>query len=398
VTETSPRIARLLEDLQRHGTRAVNDFWHEVGATGTPLVENADNGSALVTFLWRGQAAHTATAFGLYVTLRRIDGTDLWYGSQRLPTNLRTLYYLRHHSRDVLPTTPDGTGDVHVDATNQRPFTIPGDPSDPADHSAWLSLLELPSAPKDAWSHPLAGAHRGSLLTTSLRSTALGGRRRIVAYRPAVRSTEPPALLVVFDGFLSRTVLHIPTTLDNLIAAGRIPPTMALFVNAPSGQRRDRELRPAPAIRSFVTRELLPWARRRWRITDDPRNRVVAGSSLGGLAAAYIGMVAPEEFGSVLSQSGSYWWPAPPADEPERLTRAFADRPRLPLAFYLDIGDRETANPVGEGLDMLSVNRRFRDVLVEKGYPVTYAEYPGWHDLVNWRRTFADGLIALIGT
>jgi enterochelin esterase-like enzyme len=34
----------------------------------------------------------------------------------------------------------------------------------------------------------------------------------------------------------------------------------------------------------------------------------VAGSSFGGLAAAYTALTMPERFGNVLSQSGSYWW------------------------------------------------------------------------------------------
>lgn len=396
MTETSPRVARLLRDLPDRGSRVVDDFWREVTAAGTPLVEAVDGGSALVTFLWRGEAAHTATAWGVQVELRGIAGTDLWYGSQRLPADLRTLYYLRHRG-DAIPTDPSGLGGSHVDAFNRRPFRFPADRSDPNDRSCWASLLELPAAPAEPWSGPRPGVPRGSLLQTSVRTAALGGRRRIGVYRPAGASEEPLPLLVVFDGYLSRTVLRIPTTLDNLIAAGRIPPTLALFVHAPSGGRRFRELRPGRAIRTFITRELLPWAQRRWHLSDDPRHRVVAGASLGGLAAAYVGLAAPEVFGGVIAQSGSFWWPAPPAAEPEWLTRAYASRPALPLRFYLDVGDRETSSPRGDDLDQVTVNRRFRDVLVDRGYQVTYAEYAGAHDYVNWRRTFADGLLAVLG-
>jgi enterochelin esterase-like enzyme len=39
-----------------------------------------------------------------------------------------------------------------------------------------------------------------------------------------------------------------------------------------------------------------------------------------------------------------------------------------------------------------------RDALTSRGYEVTYAEYSGAHDYVNWRRTFADGLLALLGS
>ena len=301
MTETSPRVSRLLGDLRGGGPRVIDDFWHEVKTRETPLVEAVDDESALVTFLWRGEAEYTAVAYGVDVALSRIDGTDLWHGSQRLPLDLRTFYYLRHRD-DGIPANLDGAGPSHIDPLNPHMFRFPADRRDQTDVGGWVSWLELPSAPDEPWSRPLAGVARGSLLRTSIRTTALGGRRSIVVYRPAGRPKGPVALLVVFDGFASRAVLRIPTTLDNLIAAERIPPTMALFVNAPSGKRRDWEMRPGPAIRNFVLRELMPWARRRWRISDDPQHRVISGASLGGLVAAYIAMKAPHEFGCVHSQ------------------------------------------------------------------------------------------------
>jgi enterochelin esterase-like enzyme len=47
--------------------------------------------------------------------------------------------------------------------------------------------------------------------------------------------------------------------------------------------------------------------------------------------------------------------------------------------------------------NMVVENRRIRDVLLAKGYEVTYSEYNGGHDMVCWRGSLADGLIALAG-
>ncbi|MFC7546999.1 alpha/beta hydrolase [Plantactinospora sp. GCM10030261] len=397
MTEESPRIARLLRELSTGRRGVVDEFWRDVTATGAPLVEDVRDGEALVTFLWRGEAAETATYWGVDVPLRRIEGTDLWYGSRRLRTDLRTIYLVRHRGF-AIPTDVTGVGPTHVDPLNPHRLLFPADPADPHDRNYWMSLLELPAAPTESWSTPRPGVPRGRHRQTSLRSTALRCRRRIGVYRPAGAGNEPLPLLVVFDGHISRAVLRIPTTLDNLIAAGRIPPTMALFVSAPSGGRRDRELRPGPAMRHFVLHELLPWARRRWRISADPGQRVIAGASLGGLTAAYLGLIAPDVFGAVIAQSASFWWPAPPTGrEPQWLTREYARRPAQPVRLYLDVGDHETNAYWGDGLDQVSVNRRFRDVVVERGYDVTYAEYTGGHDYVNWRRTIADGLVAVLG-
>lgn len=46
---------------------------------------------------------------------------------------------------------------------------------------------------------------------------------------------------------------------------------------------------------------------------------------------------------------------------------------------------------------MIGVNRILRDVLLSKGYPVSYEEFKGGHDYLCWGETLARGLISLIG-
>jgi enterochelin esterase family protein len=115
--------------------------------------------------------------------------------------------------------------------------------------------------------------------------------------------------------------------------------------------------------------------------------------------AAYCGLRHSELFGNVLSQSGSFWyhagWPETPATyatERGWLARQFATTPTLPLRFYLEVGRFENAS------SMLASNRWLRDVLLAKGYPVTYQEFDGGHHYISWRGSLADGLIALMGS
>ncbi len=365
-------------------------LWDRAQRTGSPIISPvADDGTAEVTFLWRGEARTTSVCWGLRLPLDRVPGTDLWHASIRLPATARTLYYLAHEHAEGLPRDDTGVGAAHVDPLNRRPFRFPADPDDPTDRDTWASLLDLPAAAEQTWSTPRRDV--------PVRGHTLPGGRRIWVYRPP---GEPPAegfaTLVAFDGWLARTVLRVQHTLDNLIAAGLIPPTLALFVPGIDADR-DADLAPSSAATTdFVSRELVPWARRELGAGPDPRRTVVAGQSLGGLMAAHVALWAPEVFGAVIAQSGSFWWPRPEQGEPMRLLRDYADRPRADLRFYLDIGDRETLREADGLPHMLDTVRRMRDVLTAKGYPVTYREYHGGHDYVNWRDDFAEGLIAVL--
>jgi len=124
---------------------------------------------------------------------------------------------------------------------------------------------------------------------------------------------------------------------------------------------------------------------------------VVGGASFGGLAAACVAMKHPEIFGNVLAQSGSFWWKPENDDEYEWLTRQFVAGAKLPIRFYLQIGQLENlsvARP--DSPTNLIASRHLRDVLQAKSYEVQLQEINGGHDFFNWQAALPDGLTALL--
>jgi len=413
---TSPRLAQLQADLTAGDGPALEAFWREVQERGTPLVEPcADHDRfRLLTFLWRATTPVTSVALtggpagpvGAFADrLARLPATDVWYRTYRVRDDARFTYYLLPRAPASTGRGPDRGPVTHVgpmtafrrDPFNTQPF--------PAERP-FVSAVELPGAPPQPWSDVRPGRPAGTVHERSLRSAVLGNERRIWVYSPPLYDPQgpTPGLLVLFDGDEYRTLVPTPTILDNLIADGAIPPLVAVLVgNARTGDIalddaiRNRELQCSRPFLAFLTDELLPWLHEHYSATTDPARTIVAGSSFGGLAAAFAGLERPDRFGNVLAQSGSFWWS--PAEEEQDgeldwLTREVARRERASLCFYLDCGLME-ARPGTVGHSQLLGARHFRDVLQAKGYAVRYAEFNGGHDLICWRGTLADGLRVL---
>ncbi|WP_248917188.1 alpha/beta hydrolase-fold protein [Pseudomonas entomophila] len=386
-TLASPILRTLSEALAKG--ESTDAFWTARGVDGTPMVEAIPDhpDQRLVTFLWRG-ARDNVRMFGAptgnHESLQRLGQSDVWYRSFEVPAATRLSYQM---AADV-PVSDDRR---MILATTRRD---PLNPNTFADGSGdpWLSRsrLELPDAAPQPWVAVREGVARGSVERKRLASRLLGNERDIYLYRPVGwrPGKADQGLLVLFDAHAYTRQVPTPTILDNLIADGLIPPTAAIIIANPSDLSRQQELPPNPLFARFMAEDLMPWAREQGLSATASRT-VVAGSSYGGLASAYMGLMHPELFGNVLSLSGSYWW-AQEGDEPGWLTREYVKAPRKPLRFYLQAG-------LFEGPRILDTNRHLRDVLLAKGYAVEQVEYPAGHDYLQWRGSLPCGLISLIG-
>ncbi len=429
---TSPRIAALERKLKNGNVAALEAFWERVKAEGGPLIEPIeDEGEySLVTFLFRGLEDTTGVVLGtagvFYARpeserqLRRLAGSDVFYHTYRFRNDLRTMYYFLHNAPST-PATPWAYMEPQArkrldaflaqpdvkrsDALNPRRLIGPNFGDSSFRPARAYSILELPAAPPQPWVESREDVPRGETQRHSFRSAILGNERPVWVYTPPgyAKSDGPYHLLVMFYG--SSYVSWIPADriLDKLLAEGKIPKLVAVFVGPTDPNKDWIELPCHEPFADAVATELIPWVRRSYPVTTDPARTVVGGFSYAGLAASFVALRHPELFGNVLSQSGEYgWgtWMIGDRDEPEWLTTQYDASPKLSLRFYLEAGLHESQgwqHQLGHWWPpILDSNRRFRDVLRAKGYDVHYHEFNGGHDLSCWRGTFANGVMALL--
>ncbi len=304
-TLLSPRLAVLREDLLAGRSAALVSFWEEVADRGSPLVEPIqDSDQALVTFLWRasGETAHVEVVsnltgkMGEHEPMFHLPGTDLWYRTYRIPADTRETYQISVDGQDL------------TDPLNPNKFLFPLD--EDTGIGGWeSSIFELPSAPNQPWSSPRPGVPTGQVAKYSLSSAILGNEYPLWIYTPPGYSAEgePYGFLLMLDGWFYVNLMPAPTILDNLLAEDRLPPLVAILVGSLSyGEVRKRDYGCYPAYIDFLTQELLPWARQKVHLTDDPNQAGIVGASRGGLMAVYTALNLSNLFGNVFSQSGSF--------------------------------------------------------------------------------------------
>jgi enterochelin esterase-like enzyme len=149
-----------------------------------------------------------------------------------------------------------------------------------------------------------------------------GTSRDYWLYVPAQYDGKQPAAVMVFqDGhdYVKETGnFRVPIVLDNLIHAGDMPVTFAVFINpghrgtAPpkNGWKSDNRSFEYDTLSDqyarFLLEEILPAVSKNYSLTDDPEQRAICGISSGGICAWTVAWERPDAFHKVLSHIGSF--------------------------------------------------------------------------------------------
>ncbi|HEX6098460.1 MAG TPA: alpha/beta hydrolase-fold protein [Thermoanaerobaculia bacterium] len=259
------------------------------------------------------------------------------------------------------------------------------------------SFVVLPDAPPFPFK-PNDAAPKGQVVESTISSKVLGADVQLKVYLPAGHSMKGrrPWLLVAFDGGFH----DMAPVLDDLIASKKVPPIVVVGVVNRQGMRT-KDLGYSEPFARFVADELLSFARKRFHAATSRARTIIGGQSRGGGMAAFVGLRHSALFGNVLCVSTAIE-NEPGTFPPTRfwlrgddgwIVARYLEKPRLPLRFFVAAGRFDTSL----WTDRLVNNRRFRDTLRGRGYPVTYFESFGGHDSLFFQLAFSEGLTALTG-
>ena len=164
-------------------------------------------------------------------------------------------------------------------------------------------------------------------------------------------------------------------SLDNLIAAQKIPPVIAVLID-PRGPSTGVNRRMAFYMRNkrfaeFVAEELVPRIDREYKTDATAAARTILGTSLGGLNALYFGAELPDTFEGVVAQS-----PGMLGDLVEEYRDVDVSRMRIALSGGVFFDDRN-GNALAE-------------VLTERGKEFLYLHVNEGHSWGAWRGQFDE--------
>lgn len=233
---------------------------------------------------------------------------------------------------------------------------------------------------RDQWGNRVAPAK------FEQQSVAAPYERKVIVYVPRqyLPGTTAPFIVVQDGGGYAQ---RMATILDNLIAAGRVPAMIAIFIDSGGGDamgsQRGLEYDTVSArYADFVEHEVLPRVSKDYklRLTRDPEGRATMGASSGGAAALTMAWFRPNYYHRVLSYSGTFVNKVSPID-PAVPHGAWTyheswirDGKRKPLRIWLEVGghDNHYTDPEISLNNWVLANQRTAAALKAKGYPYQY--------------------------
>jgi enterochelin esterase-like enzyme len=296
---------------------------------------------------------------------------------------------------------------------------------DAAGAAALVALLLLvPAAIGSEGGAPASG----TIAPASFHSAALGEDVAYNVYLPAgyeATSRRYPVLYLLHGrGDSMSAWTRMKGELDQLIADGDIPPTIAVMPDAPWSDRASyyvdssyRGSDPGRPVETAFVRDLIPFVDATYRTIASRDGRVVGGYSMGGYGALRYSIAYPELFAASIVLSPAVYVPTPPKDSSAREFGAFGNAAApfvdaiykklnypaefqrfaaksLPSHMFIAVGDDEYKNPKPEDfahdLD-LEAHVLFNQAVRVPNLTAELRVLNGGHDWDVWEPAFVEG-------
>lgn len=292
---------------------------------------------------------------------------------ERPPVQRLEYLYVLHYA--------DGSSAMVCDPDNPHRVTTAA-----GDHS----VLEFPGYAPPAWL--AAEPEPGTTTAIVVRALDLRPAMPITIWSPAdCPSGVTLPLLMLHDGPEFDRLASFTRFSAAMIAAGRLPAHRVALLGPGD---RDRWYAASPAYARALRGLALPAIRNAVTVGGPV---VLAGASLGALAALHVAVREPATVGALFLQSGSFF--RPDLDAHEKSFPGFA-------AVTEFVASMEAAAPVGAQLpvgmtcgaaeDNVANNRIMRDTLARIGHDVAFAEVPDAHTYTGWRDALDPHLVDLL--
>jgi enterochelin esterase-like enzyme len=290
--------------------------------------------------------------------------------------------------------------------------TDPGNPrTKPTYRGTGQSLLLIPGP--NTWT-PAPDLPRGAITRHFYHSAAGEDDRDYWVYTPAgydPKRKEPYPVLYLLHGLNDEAYCWIGSganiILDNLIAQGKAKPMLAVFPlgygKGGAGGAMQGDM--MATYTRTVLEEVMPQVEKAYNVTKDRTQRAIAGLSMGGAEASFVGLNHLDRFAWIASFSGAMvMFPRGPTAAPSPGTAAgrggrggMGLDPETIARVFPALDAKANAQIkllwIGCGMDdsLLSANRQLKAFLDSKGVKMTYTEFPGYaHVWPLWRRNLTD--------
>ena len=336
----------------------------------------------------------------------------------KIDKNLRATFRINAPDVQKLQVDLDKRYDMVRD--NKGVWTVTSDPLDPGFHYYQLiidgvrlsdpaseafygtgrmsSAIEVPEPGVDFYA--IKDVPHGEIRSKRYFSNVTNTWRRLYVYTPAGYDADtdkkyPVLYLQHGGGEDERGWVEQGRTdciMDNLIAAGKAKPMLVVIANGnvPSpGRRRGYSREGMVGIGNEMIHNIVPFIENHYRALTNAENRALAGLSMGGGQAFYVGLQNTETFASIgVFSSGLFGGVGFMANRqfdaeaqiPGLLTKAKSFNERLKM-FYISVGEQDPR--IG------NTKKAVAD-LREHGLDVEFTPFPGAHEWQVWRKSLHD--------